>query len=59
MASLSQLRYSWAGPTGLDYPGVEAAARMMGIDMSPDLFGWIRVCESTYLAVLAENRPKK
>lgn len=37
-------------PTGLDYAGVEAAARMAGIEMTEDLFGRLRVMERAALA---------
>lgn len=58
LAALTQLRHAWAGPTGLDYQGLLATAQCMAIPMTPALFRLIRVCESEYLAVLAEHRPK-
>lgn len=58
MAALSQLRYSMAGPTGLDYQGLIATAQCRGETLTPELFRWVQTCESTYLAVLAEQRPQ-
>lgn len=42
-------------PTGLDYAGVEAAARMAGIEMSEDLFGRLRVMERAALAEMTSR----
>ena len=36
--------------TGLDYAGVEAAARMAGIEVTGDLFDRLRIMERTALA---------
>lgn len=38
---------------GLNYQGVEVAARLSGFDMTPDLFGQIQIME---LAMLEETR---
>jgi hypothetical protein len=45
-----------SGPVGLSYPGVEAAARMMQITITPDLFAAIRICEREWLNVISERR---
>jgi hypothetical protein len=57
-ASLTQWRHAGLSgmPSGLDYPGVEAAARMAAIDVTPDLFRRLRVMERAALAALEESR---
>jgi hypothetical protein len=50
---------SMAGPTGLDYQGVLAAAQGLGLTMRPDLFRAVQTAERTWLKVLAENKPQK
>ena len=45
-------------PIGLDYPGVEAAARMLGLDMDADLFERIRWMERAALAATDEGRSR-
>jgi hypothetical protein len=58
MASLTQMRVSMAGPTGLDYQGVLAAAQGLGLTMRPDLFRAVQTAERAWLKVIAENAPK-
>lgn len=55
-ASLTQWRRAgMAGiATGLDYPGVEAAARMMGIAVTPRLFRDLQTMEAAALGVFQE-----
>ena len=52
LAAATQWHFAGMGgtPTGLDYPGIEAAARMTGAEMSPELFAGIRVMERAALA---------
>lgn len=40
------------GPTGLDYSRVRAGLEMAGIEVTPDLFGKLRVLESAALALM-------
>ena len=58
LASSTQWKYAgMAGtPTGLDYPGVEAAARLLGREMTPELFRDIRVMEAAALDELFKRR---
>lgn len=58
MASLTQIRVSMAGPVGLDYQGVQAAAWGLGMEMSPELFRGVQAAESAWLAALAEGKDK-
>jgi hypothetical protein len=59
MASLTQMRVSMAGPTGLDYQGVLAAAQGLGMTMRPELFRAVQTAERAWLQILAETTPKK
>ncbi|MBF0165192.1 MAG: DUF1799 domain-containing protein [Magnetococcales bacterium] len=43
-------------PTGLDYAGVEAAARMSGVALTPELFAGVRIMESAAMDAWAEKR---
>lgn len=58
VAAGSQWRFAGMDgvPTGLDYAGVEAAARMSGIEMSATLFARLRVMEGAALAAYGETR---
>jgi hypothetical protein len=57
LAVQSQWRYSGMGQaTGLDYAGVEAAMRLMGIPSDPELFGLLQVAERAVLDVTGEKR---
>lgn len=58
LASLTQMRVSMVGPIGLDYAGVQAAAQMSGVEMTPGLFRLIRVAERAYLDVCREERER-
>lgn len=46
----------WNAPRriGLDYSGLRAAAEMTGIDITPEIFGWVRVMEAAAMQALAE-----
>ena len=45
--SLSQVRFTPMGLfAGFDYPGVEAAARLAGIQITPSLFNDLRLMEA-------------
>ena len=41
--------------TGLNYPGVESAARLSGIEITPDLFGQLQIMEMTALKEMAKD----
>lgn len=41
---------------GLSYPGVESAARMMGLTITPEMFAAVRVAEREWLDIIAANR---
>lgn len=56
LACMTQRVESFGGVVGLNYPSVESAARMMGIEMTPDLFSAIRCAEREWLNILAERR---
>lgn len=52
----TQWRYSFGGPTGLDYTGVEAAMRLAGIQQSADLFDGLQVMEVAALREMNATR---
>ncbi len=37
------------GPTGLDYAGVEATARVLGYKLGPEEFGFLQALEAGWL----------
>jgi len=41
--------------TGLNYPGVESAARLSGLEITPDLFGQLQIMEMTALKEMAKD----
>lgn len=41
---------------GLEYPGVESAARAMGVEWSRDVFAQVSVLEAEALAISGEKR---
>lgn len=43
-------------PVAMDYAGVEAAARLAGIDVTPPLFADLRIMEAAALRAMAERR---
>lgn len=45
----TQWRAGFNGMLGLDYPGVEAACRMLGRAMTPELFVQLQTCERAAL----------
>jgi hypothetical protein len=51
----TQWRSSFAGLTGLDYTGVEAAMRMAGIERTPEIFDGLQVMEFTALKAMSEK----
>jgi len=54
----SQWRMGMAGPTGLDYGGVESALRMAGTPRRewPQLFGDLQVMEGTWMDEVRRRR---
>lgn len=57
--SRTQMRVGFGGPVGLDYPGVESAARLSGIRITPPLFGKLQIIEHEYLNALAEKNGER
>jgi hypothetical protein len=57
-AALTQWRYAGISgvPTGLDYQGVEAAARLAAIETTPDMFRRLRVLERAAIDAIAEQQ---
>lgn len=55
---VTQWRYSFNGPTGLDYNIVEPVVRMLGIKVEdwPDLFTQIQVLEQAALSQIHKNQ---
>lgn len=57
--ALCSTQWRWAGGeagprrVGLDYAGVEAAARAAGLRLTPRLFGELRFCEQVALEAFA------
>jgi hypothetical protein len=58
LAIQTQWRVGFSGATGLDYVGVEAAARLRGVDLTSDLFGRIQVLERAWLDALGDVRER-
>jgi hypothetical protein len=59
-ASGTQWRFAGAAglPVGLDYTGVEAAARALGVPMTTSLFENLRIMEGAALDELARRRSR-
>lgn len=56
LAAQTQWRYSGMGqPTGLDYAGVEALARLRGEPLDPETFALLQVAERAALAAMGER----
>lgn len=56
----TQWRSGWEGmATGLDYAGVMAVARWMGIEPAPDLFADLRAMETATLRALMARRERE
>ena len=54
--SMTQWRYDTRGlPLGLDYAGVEAAARMLGVEDVRDAFGRLQVIEAEWVKAVREK----
>jgi len=51
----TQWRHGFAGPTGLDYVGVEACMRMAGIKRTDELFDGLQVMEFAALQAIGER----
>lgn len=51
----TQWRHGFNGPTGLDYPGVEATMRMARIARTVELFDGLQVMEFAALKALQER----
>ncbi len=56
LLSSSQWRFAEGCPTSLDYPGMEAAARLAEIDLTPELFADIRIMERAAVDATRERR---
>lgn len=54
----TQWRHGFGGPTGLDYGGVEAGARLAGFELDADVFDRVRVLEIERLVMLQEARER-
>lgn len=52
LAVSSQWNVGMNGPTGLDYSRVRAGLEMAGIEVTPELFGKLRMLESAALALM-------
>ena len=52
----TQWRVGMAGPTGLDYPGVEVVMRLLAPEEPLDTLDRVRVMEHEALSVFRENR---
>ena len=52
----TQWRYGFAGPTGLDYHGVEACMRLSGTAADPETFAWLQLMEFAALREFSEQR---
>ena len=59
VAVQTQWRVGMGGATGLDYAGVEAAARLRGTPLDPEAFQALQVCEHAALAAMAERRDRE
>jgi len=58
-ATLTQWRFSGMGArTGYDYAGVEAAARMKRIEITPELFEKLQVIEAAWINAEADIRKR-
>lgn len=55
IATQTQWRQGPAGPSGMDYTGVESALRLMRIEATAELFQQIRLMERTALDCLAKD----
>ena len=55
----TQWRFGMAGATGLDYAGVEAAARLRGTPLDAETFRALQICEHAALAAMADRRDKE
>lgn len=52
----SQWRYDAGGlPLGLDYSGIEAAARMLGVPLGAEEFARIQLLEAEWMIVMREK----
>lgn len=52
----TQWRHGFSGPTGLDYTGVEAAARLSEFELDATTFRLVRLLEGAYLKEREERR---
>jgi hypothetical protein len=58
LAVQTQWRVGFSGATGLDYAGVEAAARLRGTALTADTFDRLQVLERAWLAALGDVRER-
>lgn len=56
MLSLATLSSASVVRTGLNYAAIEPAARMAGIDVTPDVFSRLRILESEALVAWSQER---
>lgn len=54
--SQSQWHVGMSGATGLRYEGLEAGARMAGVEVSPRVFELVQLLEAKRLSIWAEER---
>lgn len=54
LGCLTQWRVGFSGPTGLDYHGVEAAGRLLGVAIDPPLFRGIQTIEAAWLEAIGD-----
>ncbi len=59
LLSSTQWRFVEGWEAGLEYSGVEAAARLAGIPMTAELFADIRIMEAAAVETIHERRKRK
>lgn len=55
----TQWRTALGGHVGLDYAGVESAARLLGVDLDRNLFAKLQVLEVSYLEAMGARRARE
>lgn len=53
ISAQTQWRISFGGYVGLDYVGVEATARLLRVELEPDLFRRVQVLEGSFMSGIA------
>jgi hypothetical protein len=59
LAAQTQWRVGMSGPTGLDYAGVEACARLRGATLDPDTFEALQTAELAALGAWRDKRARE